>query len=153
MPAYPLEVFVASACIHHQAKAILGQEIHDEIVDDPACLIQHAGIEGFAGLPQLADVIRQQALQKRADASAVKIDHTHVRNIEHAGGAAHRVMLGNLRAVLDGHVPTAEVDQAGAQLLVKREQRCTTSHGLSRPRTNKKGDRHSSCLPPLCPVT
>jgi hypothetical protein len=46
--------------------------------------------------------------------NALQIDHAHMRNVENAGRAAHRVVLADLRAVLHGHVPAAEIDNAGA---------------------------------------
>ena len=50
---------------------------------------------------------------------AADIDHAHVRHIEDAGVAPHRMVLLDLRAVVDGHVPAAEVDHAGALLDVQ----------------------------------
>ncbi len=92
-----------------------------------------------------------------------EIDDAHVRDVEDAGGAAHGVVLADLRAVLDGHVPAAEIDEAGAQLVVKVVKRSASSHCGSpvtarvRPDTRKRrGGTHAEqrvCLPPLCPVT
>jgi hypothetical protein len=57
-----------------------------------------------------------------------------VRHIEHTGGAAHRVMLTDLGAVLHRHVPAPEIDHAGAELLVKSEQWGLSRHGgVSQP--------------------
>jgi len=53
-------------------------------------------------------------------------------NVEHPGGAAHRVVLTDLRAVLHRHVPAAEVDDAGAQLLVQLEKRGLSSQSSSK---------------------
>ena len=42
------------------------------------------------------------------------------RHVEHAGVAAHLVVLVDLRAVVDRHVPAAEVDHLGAERAVGR---------------------------------
>jgi hypothetical protein len=38
-------------------------------------------------------------------------------------------MLADLRAVLNRHVPAAEVDHAGAELVMEIEERSASSHG------------------------
>ena len=52
--------------------------------------------------------------QELAHALAGQVDDAHVRHVEHAGIAAHRVVLFDLRAVVQRHVPAAEVDDFGA---------------------------------------
>ena len=60
------------------------------------------------------DVVRQQPAQIIAHPLAFQVDDRHVRDVEHARGLAHGVMLVDLRTVVDGHVPAREVDQLAA---------------------------------------
>ena len=52
--------------------------------------------------------------QECVRAGAGEIDDRHVRHVEHAGGAAHRVVLFDLRTVVQRHFPTAEIDHPRA---------------------------------------
>src|SRR5438105_5941823 len=63
----------------------------------------------------------EQLLEEGPHLRALQVDDAHVRDVEHARGAAHGVVLADLRAVLHRHVPAAEVDHAGAELLVQLE--------------------------------
>jgi hypothetical protein len=66
------------------------------------------------GLFKPVDVVREQIAEEVADARALEVDHTHVRHVEHARVGAHRTVLVDLRAVVDGHVPAAEIHHARA---------------------------------------
>ena len=71
---------------------------------------------------QLVDVVGERVAQKIARSPIrvlicvlicvpwLEIDREHVRDVEHARVAAHRVVLLDLRAVADRHVPAAEID-------------------------------------------
>ena len=67
--------------------------------------------------------------------------------VEDACGAANGVVLADLRAVLDRHIPAAEIDDAGAQLVVKIVKRSASTHiwtsrsqrACGQARANKKG--------------
>jgi hypothetical protein len=48
-----------------------------------------------------------------------------MRDVEHAGVRAHLMVLVDLRAIGDRHVPAAEIDHAGAEFAVAGVQ-----HGL-----------------------
>ena len=75
------------------------------------------------GVLQLVDVVRERVAQEIARAGAFEVDDAHVRDVEHAGVAAHRVMLVDLRAVVDRHVPAAEIDHARARGAVNGVER------------------------------
>src|SRR5699024_42586 len=79
---------------------------------------------------QLVDAVGQQMTQKIAYALAMQIHHAHVRYIEHAGLTAYGVMLVDLRAVVDRHVPAAEVDHARTQFAVGGVQYCFLRHEM-----------------------
>jgi len=119
--ADPAEVLVARRGIHHRAEEALREVIHDEVVDHAAALIQHAAVERLARRLELRYVVGEQLSEERAHLRALQVDDAHVRDVEHARGAAHRVVLADLRAVLHRHVPATEVDHAGAELLVQLE--------------------------------
>jgi hypothetical protein len=119
--AHPREVLVARAGVDDRAEGGLAEKIDDEIVDDAGRLIEHAAVERLARQLQLADVVGEEPEEKRPDAGALEIDDAHVRDVEDTGAAAHRVMLGNLGAVLQRHVPAAEIHHPGAKLVVQFE--------------------------------
>jgi hypothetical protein len=151
--ANPGEVLIARTGVHHGAEPGVGQVIDDGVVDDPAALVQHAAVERLAGRFELRHVVRQQPLQPRAHARATQVHHAHVRHVEHAGRAAHRVVLADLRAVLHRHVPAAEVHDARAQLLVQLEKRGLSSHRTSKRKRRQAQRLRDRRLPPFCPVT
>ena len=111
----PRQVLLAGRGVDHQPEEILGEEIHDQVVDDPALLVEHAGVERLAGFLQLVDRVGEQVPQERAHVGTMQVDHGHVADVEHAGVAAHQVVLVDLRAVVDRHVPAAEIDHLGAE--------------------------------------
>ena len=63
---------------------------------------------------QFGDVVCQQITQKLPGAATAQIDNRHVGHVEHTGIGAHRVVLINLRAVVQRHHPAMEVHHAGA---------------------------------------
>ncbi len=117
--AHPGQVLVARAGVHDDAEPGLGQKIDDEVVDDAAGLVEHAAVERLARSGQLRHVVREQAAQELAHLGAASVDHAHVRHVEDARIAAHGVVLLDLRAVVDGHVPPAEIHHARALLDVQ----------------------------------
>ncbi len=158
MATNPFQVLVARAGIHDRAEKRVVQEVDDGVVDHSARLIQQAPVERLARLLEFPDIVGQQSLKKAPDADALEIHDTHMRDIEHAGSTAHGMMLGDLRGVLHRHVPATEIDNAGTELPVEREQGCLSSHDSSGHRASvsraqKKGAGTKSYLPPLCPVT
>ena len=80
----------------------------------PAVGLEQARIQRLARDMQLVDVVGEHVAQEVARAGALEVDDAHVRDVEHAGVAAHRVVLVDLRAVVHRHVPAAEVDHARA---------------------------------------
>ena len=129
MGAHPGEVRRARAGVHHHAIPGIVEPIHDQVIEHAALLVQHAAVQRLTGRAQLCHVVGEQPLEQGAHACALEVDDPHVRDIEHAGGAAHRVVLADLRAVLHRHVPAGEVDQACAELLVQFVERGLSSHG------------------------
>ena len=150
--AQPLEILFARARIDDHAKPLVVQVIDDEVVDDAAVVAQHARIERLAGLRELGDVVGEQAAQVVAHAVAAQVDHAHVRDVEHARVAAHGMVLLDLRAVVDRHVPAAEIDGAGARSHVRVVERSAQTHfvvPVGSEAANKKGGRplSTTCRP------
>ncbi len=108
----PGQILVARARVDHGAVPARVEEIDDQIVDDAGVFPEHAAVERLARLREPCHVVRQQQAQKFAHPRTAQVDHAHVRDIEHARRASHRQVLFDLRPVIDGHVPTTEVNDA-----------------------------------------
>jgi len=135
--AQPLEVLVARAGVDDHPVPLVVHVVDDQVVDHAAVLAQHARVERLPALRELRHVVREQPAQVVAYARAAKVHHAHVRDVEHAGVAAHRMVLLDLRAVIDRHVPAAEVDHAGAGGDVDVIERCTQSHRCCSPESHE----------------
>lgn len=83
-------------------------------------------------------------------ALTLEVQAKHVGDVEHAGIAADAVVLLDLGAVVDRHVPAAEVHHAGAGRDVRVEEWCSQTHVLL-PGGNqmKKGGRPRRPAAPL----
>ena len=134
MLAQPGEVPGAGRSIHYHPEVPRIEVIDDQVVDYAAIRIQHAGIKGLAVTFQLRDVVCKQMPQELPAAVAAQIDDRHVRHVEHSRMSPHRVVFLFLRAVVDGHVPAAEIDHARACGNVLVVQRSLESHSCSRIR-------------------
>jgi len=110
----PGEILVGAAGVADHAVSVVRRTRDDEIVDDAALIVQHAGVLGHAGLAQPRDVVRQHAAQEFAGRRTGHVQPEHVRDVEHAGVAPHRVMFLYLRSVVNRHIPAREGRHAGA---------------------------------------
>ena len=54
-------------------------------------------------------------LEERQRVAALDLDLAHVADVEQAGGVAHRVVLIHDAAILNRHLPAAELDHPRAQ--------------------------------------
>jgi hypothetical protein len=111
---HPDHVLVRGAGIDHDAVALGAEVIHDQVVDHAAGLVEHAGIQRLAGHGELGHVVGQQVAQVVARLRPGEVERAHVRDVEHAGVAAHDMVFLDLRAVVDGHFPAGEIDHLGA---------------------------------------
>ena len=121
LPAHPGEILVARTGVDDGAESGRRSEINDEIVDDAAAVIEHAAVERLAGRLQLADVVGEQPLKERPDPVAREVDDAHVRDVEYTSTPPDGVVLRDLGAVLQRHVPAAKVHHPGAELAVQVE--------------------------------
>ena len=72
----------------------------------------------FAGR-ELADVVRENRIQKFRRARTADGDFAHVRNVEDAGGVADGEVFVGDAGVLHRHFPAAELDEFAAEYLVR----------------------------------
>ncbi|MCY1528743.1 hypothetical protein D9M68_638600 [compost metagenome] len=64
---------------------------------------------------QAFDIIRQQVLQIGFGLTAADVDHGHMGNVEDSAIATHLMVFLDLRAIVQRHIPAAEVDHLGTQ--------------------------------------
>jgi hypothetical protein len=85
-----------------------------------------------------------------AHAAALDIDRQHVRGVEQARIAPHRVMLLDLRAVVERHLPAREINPLRLGLAGRGMER-----GLVQAWSSGKQKRGRAGKPalPLCPFT
>ncbi|MNP14024.1 hypothetical protein D3C76_1063320 [compost metagenome] len=110
----PGKVFFAGGGVNNEAEEIFSEVINDQVINHAAGGIEHPGVERFAWRLELCNVVRQQITQKLPGATAAQIDDGHVGDIEHPGVGAHCMVLIDLRAVVQRHHPTVEIDHARA---------------------------------------
>jgi hypothetical protein len=111
---HPGEILGRRAGVDDDAEGGVVQVVDDEVVDHAASLVEHGGVERLAGRLQLVDVVGHQLAQEGFRIRADDVDGAHVGDIEHAAVGAHGMVLLDLRAIVDRHVPAAEIDHAGA---------------------------------------
>src|SRR5208283_4456822 len=89
------------------------------------------GVLAFAGR-ELADVVRENRIQKYRRARTADGDFAHVRDVEDAGGFADGEEFVRDAGVLHRHLPAAEFDEFAAEFLVRGKKWRALQHGLRR---------------------
>ena len=102
-----------------------------------AVVAQHAGVQGASRRVEPADVVGEQPLQQVPRAAALQVDGEHVRDVEHAGAAADAVVLLELRAVVQRHLPAAEVGEPRPCTHVLLVQRGVAQSGHAKNRYSR----------------
>ena len=115
---HPGNILVGRARIHHDAEPLFVHEIYDQVINHSAIFQQHAGIKRLARLGEFIHIVCQQIAQKTAYAITLEINHAHVRHVEHAAVVAYLMVFVDLRAVIDRHIPAAEIDHLCAHRAV-----------------------------------
>ena len=111
--------------------------VEDQIVDDAALGIEQRAVDGPAGRG-LGRIVGEHAGKERQRLLASQVDDGHVRNVEYARRAPHRVVFGHLRAVVERHRPAGEGRHAragGDVLRVKRRE--TQAHLRERSQAHR----------------
>src|SRR5688572_3675033 len=145
----PGDVVVRGASVHDETEEILAKKVDDEVVDNAARVVQHARIERLPRRLQLVHVVREGVAQERARAIAFHVHDLHVGYVEHARVATHRVVLLDLRPVMDRHVPAAEVHHARARGAMNGIEGGRLQHEFSGAPNAKRGGQAIACSPPL----
>src|ERR1039458_432383 len=91
--------------------------------------VTHQGVGASAGR-ELADVVRENGIQKSRRARAADGDFAHVRDVEDAGGFADGEVFVRDAGVLHRHFPAAEFDEFAAEFLVRDKKWRALQHGL-----------------------
>ncbi|MNS62652.1 hypothetical protein D3C72_957210 [compost metagenome] len=136
----PVEHLGAGSGVGDQAVAVF-RTVHDQVVDHPALRLQQRAVQRLAGVVEAGHVVGQQTLQPGSGVATIDIDHGHVGNIEHPAIAAHLMVLLDLRAIVQGHVPATEIDRLGAKRQVQVIQKRALSHGFLLPGVASGGGR------------
>ncbi len=132
-PRDAVEVGLFGPGVDHQEQFALplrlGRAADDQVVEDPAVLVQQQGVAELAG-GEAADVAADQRLDQGRDGGVVRLGiaaapgqgqhrRPHVRDVEQAGVlAGPGVLLEDALRILDRHVVAAEADRPRAQRLV-----------------------------------
>src|SRR3546814_19260694 len=60
LPFDPRHVLVAGGRVDHDPEPVVGKVVDDQVVDHPALLVEHAGVQRLARLLQLVDRVGDQ---------------------------------------------------------------------------------------------
>ncbi len=119
--------------VHHEPVAVFAPTVGDEIVEDPSVLREETTVKRPAVALDPCHVVGEEATEKGCRAGPLEIENAHVRDVEKAGRPADLVVFLDLRAVVERHLVTAEIDETGAELAVKIIERRTFGHGARTP--------------------
>ncbi|MNT05034.1 hypothetical protein D3C72_1396360 [compost metagenome] len=108
----PGQVLVACGGVHHQAEIVFSKEVNDQVVDYAAGRVQHAGVQRFARLGELGDIVRQQVTQEFTGTGTAQINNGHMGDVEHTGILTHGVVLIDLGAIMQRHHPAMKIYHA-----------------------------------------
>ena len=108
--------------VGHDHEVVLAEAVGDQVVQDAAVLGDDHGVLRLAVF-QRGEVGDEGVVQKRGGVGALDGDLAHVGQVEDAHVVADGAVLLQLRAVLQRHLPAAEVGETGAELLVGGMQR------------------------------
>jgi hypothetical protein len=119
----PGQILLGRSGIDHHSVPARGLQIDDQVVDYAATLVEHATVQRLPGDIEPRDVICDQTTKESRRLSSLDIDNPHMGNIEHTRIPAYPVVLFELGAVVQRHVPAAEGHDPGAHRLVLPKQR------------------------------
>ncbi len=91
---------------HHQ-ELLLAEPVDDQVVEHAPGGVAHHRVAGAAGLDR-GRVRDQCVIHRLGGLRPADPDLTHVGQVEQAGAVAHRVVLGGVTGVAQGHPPAGE---------------------------------------------
>ncbi len=101
----------------------LREAIDEHVIDAAAVFGQDQRVRGAAAGDERGDICGESSLKSLLTGGSRHAELAEMRDVEHTGRGAHRVVLGDDAGVLEGHLPAAEVGQPCTQLPMLREQR------------------------------
>ena len=121
----------------HKKEVIVGDFVHQDVVDESAVLIQQAGILRLADF-EFRSIVGGDVIDQVQGLRTANLDLAHVADIENPDALAHGVVLFEHAGILHGHVPSAEVDHLCAHAAVncvqrsRPQRRCRLGHASFR---------------------
>ena len=117
------EILILIGGVDAEEIMIVGDLVHQDIVDEAAVFVEQAGVVGLAEF-QLVYGVGGDVVGELGGFRTANLDLAHVADIEDAHRVAHRVVLVDDSAILDGHVPPAEIHHLRTQGAMDRVQGC-----------------------------
>src|SRR2546425_771007 len=118
-------------CVAHEQEPVGREARHDDVVEDRAVFAQEMRVPRFTR--QRGHIVRAEAIEERVCLRPIDENLAHVTHVEQADRAAHGEMLVHDPGILEGHLPSAELDHARPRPAVPFEQRGAQRHdGASR---------------------
>ena len=108
--------------VRHHQELLVGQPVHDEVVQDAAVGRADHRVPGAAGRHR-GQVTDQRVVQGGRRARAADADLAHVRQVEQASRGPHGPVFRGLAAVPQRHQPPGELGHRGAQAVMHAAQR------------------------------
>ncbi len=130
LTVYPGKVLIPCGGVEHHAEPVLSPIVDNEIVDDAALLIEHAGVHRLAGSRCRSYIVGKQKTHELPYLRSIQIHNHHVRDIEHSRRAPHLMVLFDLGAVVKRHLPTTEIHHFATQGDMFFIQYCLQGHDL-----------------------
>ena len=118
----PLDIRVDARRVYDRQVLSIGDPVDVQVVDHSPALVAHERVLAPAWL-EFAQVVGQYLVEKCLRGRAADQELAHVRDVENAGRAAHGLMFLHDAGVIHRHFPAAELDEFGAQFLVRGEKR------------------------------
>ena len=98
----PTKILIRPSRVYDKQVLLLVNPIYNQIIYDPAALIQQKRVLTHADA-ELFDVVSQHAIEPIPSTAALDDELAHVRNVEHAGIVPHCLMFLDNAGVLHRH--------------------------------------------------
>ena len=109
-----LEVLLLIRGVDADEDMVVGDLVDQDVVNESAVIVEQAGVLRLT-LLEARDIVGGEEVGAADGFGSQDFDLAHVADIEQADGFPYGVVLVDEAGVLDGHVPSAEVDHFGAE--------------------------------------